>query len=83
MLAVKDVSNVPSAFKRAIELTVTPLKVEKDSPPQIILPSDCIAIDCIVELKPVPLFVVKEVSLVPSEFKRTIRPTVIPFQTVN
>ena len=33
--------------------------------------------------RPVPVFVVKAVSLVPSEFKRTIRPTVVPFHKVG
>ena len=71
MFVVNVVSSVPSEFRRTIRILVTPLKVEK--PPTItILPSDWIAIEFTMPLKAVPVFVVNEVSLVPSEFKRAM-----------
>ena len=75
-------SLVPSEFKRTIRLTVVPLKVEKP-PPQTILLSDWIAIANTLSSKAVPVFVVNVVSLVPSEFNRTIRLAVVPLSIVN
>ena len=82
VFVVNTVSLVPSVFKRTIRLTAVPLKLVK-SPPATILPSDWIAIENTVLLKPVPVFVVNAVSLVPSEFKRTIRLTVTPLKVVK
>ena len=82
MFVEKAVSLVPSELRRTIRLTVTPLKVVK-LPPQIILPSDWIAIESTALLKAVPVFVVKVVSLVPSELRRTIRLTVVPLKVVK
>ena len=83
LLVVNVVSLVPSVFKRTIRPTVVPFQAV-NSPPTRILPSDWIAIALIMlVVAPVPLLVVNVVSLVPSEFKRTIRPTVVPFQERN
>ena len=77
VLVVKVVSLVPSGFNRTIPFTVVPLKVVK-VPTTTILPSDCIATEFTVLSKPVPVLVVKVVSLVPSELRRTISFTVTP-----
>ena len=80
--AVKVVSLVPLELRRTIQLTIVPLKVKKD-PTAVIFPSDWIATEFTASLKAVPVFVVKVVSLVPSEFKRTIRLTVVPLKVVK
>ena len=47
------------------------------------MPSDWIAIESTSLLKAVPVFVVKAVSLIPSELRRTMRLTVTPLKSVN
>ena len=82
VFVVKVVSLVPSELRRTIRLTVTPLKVVKN-PPITSLPSDWITIESTALLKAVPVFVVKVVSLVPSELRRTILLTVVPLKVVK
>jgi Flp pilus assembly pilin Flp len=71
VLVVKTVSLVPSLFRRTIQFTVVPFHVV-NAPPTSIFPSDCTAIELTVRLAAVPVLVVNVVSLVPSEFRRTI-----------
>jgi hypothetical protein len=56
----------------------------KKVPPKSILLSDCIVTELIsYPLAAVPVLVVKVVSLVPSEFRRTMLLTATPFQFVK
>ena len=63
---------VPSEFRRTMRFAVAPLKVVK-SPPKMIFPSDWIASALTELFAPVPVFVEKVVSRVPSELSLIIR----------
>jgi hypothetical protein len=66
----KEVSIVPSVFRRTILFVVTQLYVVKSHPTNI-FPLFCIArVITVLPLNPHPI--VKEESLVPSAFRRTI-----------
>ena len=69
-------------FSLTNRFLVVPLSDVKE-PPTIILPSDCIAMSNTLTLNPVPKFVLKLVSSVPSEFSLTNRFLVFPLKDVK
>ena len=70
MLAVNAVSCVPFAFSRTKLPARRPFHISK-SPPRIIFPSACTAIDDTSSSAPLPIAVPNASSTVPSAFNRT------------